>query len=96
MPLLDKMNRITELYSSFNWGENAIFTKAGPAFLANSLIQSEGPVNEKTIVYEYSMTKVKPYYLTKKEKRNTEKMNRKMEKRLSNLDLEQNGLNSAG
>ena len=41
MPLMDKMNRITDLYSSFNWGQSAIFTKTGPASLATSMVAME-------------------------------------------------------
>ena len=65
MPLLERMNKVSELYSSFTWGENAIFWKSGPASLVNT-VNVEPTLNEKTIVYEYSMGKVKPPYLSKK------------------------------
>lgn len=81
MPLLDRMHKITELYESFNWGENGIFTKSGPALTTN--LPGDSAFVEKTINYEYSINNSKPQYLTKKSKRNVDKFPKKLDKKMN-------------
>lgn len=63
MPLLEKMKKVTDLYNSFEWEENGIFSKFGLA----DPTREESDKN-RVIRYEYNMTKIKPYFLTKRKK----------------------------
>ena len=56
MSLLERMSRVTELYDTFTWGKNGVFTKD---------VMDE---NGKYITYEHCITKNEIFYLKKKKK----------------------------
>ena len=60
MSLLERMNKVTDLYDSFTWGKNGVFTK--------SIGSGRDSLEEGFRSYEYNITKNDIFYLQKRKK----------------------------